>query len=80
MSLQTLYIRFKAYLTGKGSVFVKIAQADALVLEAKGRIIAVDAANSIKNDLAAVYEKEVSRVHGESDAVKARFDAILAAL
>lgn len=69
-----------ANVRAKGSVFVKIAEADALALEAKGRIIAVDAANTAKNDLAAFYEKEAARVHAASDAVKARFNSVLSTL
>jgi hypothetical protein len=80
MSLQSAFRRLKTFFLSKGSVFVKIAEADALVLEAKGRIIAVDAANAAKNYLAATFEKEVERVHADSEAVKQRFNDVLSNL
>lgn len=64
----------------KGSAFIKIAEADAKELEVKGRIVAIDAANKLKSDAVALYEKEAARVHAEADKVKADFDAILAKL
>lgn len=80
MSIKSLFLRLKASLLSKGSVFIKIAEADALALEAKGRIIAIDAATAVKHDLAATLEKEAARVHAASDAVKERYNAILSQL
>jgi len=76
-----LFAKVKASITAaEGSAFVKIAEAEAKGLEAKGRIVAIDAANKAKTELVAFYEKEASRVHAEADKIKADFDAILAKL
>ena len=76
-----LFSKVKAAVgAAEGSAFVKIAEADAKALEAKGRIVAIDAANAAKAELVAFYEKEASRVHAAADKVKADFDAILAKL
>jgi hypothetical protein len=64
----------------EGSAFVKVAEAEVKAVEAKGRIIAIDAANRIKNEVAEVLEKEAARVHADIAAVHERFDAILALL
>ena len=80
MSITSLFSSAKDSIVAKGSVYAKLAEADVLALEAKGRILVVDAANKVKHDLAALYEVEVNRVHVESEAVKIRFKAILALL
>jgi hypothetical protein len=80
MSVASWFKSKWAGIKGKGSVFVKIAETDALALEAKGRVIAIDAVNTAKNDLVGFYEKEVARVHAETDKVKDRFKAVLEAL
>jgi hypothetical protein len=63
-----------------GSAFIKAAEADAKALEAKGRIVAIDAANKAKAEVVAFLQTEVARVHAESDKIKADFDEILAKL
>jgi len=85
MSIQSffskLFSRVKAAVgAAEGSAFVKITEADAKALEAKGRVVAIDAANEAKAKLVAFYEKEAARVHADADKVKADFDAILAKL
>lgn len=80
MSLITTLLNKVKGIEAKGSAFVKIAEADAKALEAKGRIVAIDAANKAKTELVAFYEKEVTRVHAASEKVKSDFDAILAKL
>jgi hypothetical protein len=64
----------------EGSAFIKVAEADVKEIEAKGRIIAIDAANRVKNDVVDFLEKEVTRVHADVAAVHERFDAVLAKL
>lgn len=73
----------KSKITGvaaQGSAFVKIAEADVKELEVKGRIIAIEAANKVKNDAISFYEKEVARVHADVDKIKSDFDALLSKL
>lgn len=74
-----LFVRLRG-IEAKGSAFIKIAEADVKAAEAKGRIIAIDAANKAKAEVVAYLEKEASRVHAETDKIKADFDAILAKL
>ena len=72
------YLKVKfGVIRGNGSAFVKIAEADAKELEAKGRIIAIDSANAVKAKSAAFLHKEAARVHAAADAVKDDFDAVL---
>lgn len=67
-------------IAAKGSAFVKVTEADAKEQEAKGRIAAIDAYNKAKTDVVSFYEKESVRVHADIDAVKTKFDAVLAKL
>lgn len=67
-------------IVAKGSAFVKVTEADSKELEVKSRIAAIDAYNKAKSDVVSFYEKEVTRVHTDVDAVKSKFDAILAKL
>lgn len=79
--LERLRSRFaKPGASGQGSVFTKIGTADTKLAEARGRIIAVDAANAAKHADAATLEQEAVRVHREADAVNNRADAVLATL
>lgn len=71
---------FRKSASGEGSVFTKIGQADSKLAEAKGRIIAVDAANAAKHKETGDLEQEAVRVHRESDAVNSRVDAVLSTL
>jgi hypothetical protein len=82
-SIKTLFQNLVAKLRGveaQGSAFIKIAEADAKALEAKGRIVAIDAANKVKTEVVEFLEKEATRVHADADKIKADFDAILAKL
>ncbi len=63
--------------TVSGSAFGKIAEAETKKTEAEGRIIAIDATNKVKNETAAFLEKEVTRVHAETDALNSRLNSIL---
>lgn len=74
--IQSLGSKVKA----EGSAFAKIVEVDVQAIEAKGRIIAIDAANKVKNELADLVEKEVDRVHTDLAAVKTRFSNVLAKL
>lgn len=83
MSLKTIFANIFARIKGtqaKGSVFIKIAEADLKAAEAKGRVIAIDAANKAKAEVVSFLQKEAVRVHAESDKVKADLEEILAKL
>lgn len=80
MSVQTFFRNLFARLKGvqaKGSAFIKIAEADVKAAEAKGRIIAIDAANKAKTEVVDFLKKEATRVHADADKIKADFDDIL---
>lgn len=64
----------------EGSAFIKVAEAEVKSVEAKGRIVAIDAANRVKHEVADFLDKEVARVHDEANKVHTRFDSILAKL
>jgi len=80
MSLKTFLSGLGSKAKAEGSAFVKIAEVDAKELEAKGRIVAIDATTKVKTEVVEFLEKEVTRVHAATDAVKAKFDAVLANL
>jgi len=63
-----------------GSAFVKLAEADSSELEAKGRIVALDAAHSVKTEVVDFLEKEVDRVHATADVLNTRFKSVLGKL
>lgn len=69
-----------ANLAGKGSAFARVATHDAAITEAKGKIIALDAAN--KAHASAIYALEVSasKVHGVQSSIKSRLSALSSAL
>lgn len=75
----SFYNTLKSKFTGKpsGSAFALIATADDKVLQAKGRVIAIDAANREKQSQSDSLDQEVSRVHAETNAVHSRLDGIL---
>lgn len=79
MSIRALF-QSNAAPAASGSAFVKVAEADAKALEAKGRIAAIDAANKVKADTVAFFEREVERVHADADKIKSDLDALLAKL
>lgn len=64
----------------EGSAFVKVAEAEASAIEAKARITVIDIANKAKHEVVDFLDKEVTRVHAEADAVKARIAGVLAKL
>lgn len=71
-----LFTKLKA----DGAAFIKTAEADAKELEAKGRIVALDAVNTAKANVIEFLKTEVARVHADADKIKADFDDILAKL
>lgn len=71
----------KASVVGlKGSASVKVAEAEVKSLETKGRIAALDAYTKVHTEAIAVFEKEAARVHADVDAVKTKYDSVLAKL
>lgn len=76
---QQLFTKLKG-IEAKGSAFIKIAEADVVAAEAKGRIIAIDAANKVKIEVVSFLKAEAVRVHADADKIKADFDDILAKL
>lgn len=62
--------------SGKGSAFVKVAEADARSLELKGKVIALKAANSAAHGTASELEKAAADVHADADAVQARLTSV----
>lgn len=64
----------------EGSAFAKIALADVKALEAKGRIVAIDAAHEAKRVVIEEFQAEAVRVHAEADAIAAEFEKLLARL
>jgi hypothetical protein len=69
--LKRLYYKFKG-VEGKGSAFARVALHDMAVLEAKGKIVALDAANAAANAALSFLEAEAGRVHAAQDAISAR--------
>jgi hypothetical protein len=63
-----------------GSVFTKIATAEAKKLEATGRIIAIDAANAAAKSAVADLKVEAARVHADSDNIHTSLDGVLSSL
>lgn len=80
MGLKTFFQGLGAKAKAEGSAFAKIVEVDVQAVEAKGRIIAIDATNKVKNEIADFVEKEADRVHYDLDAVKTRFSNVLAKL
>lgn len=80
MGLKTFLQGLGSKVKAEGSAFAKIVEVDAQAIEAKGRIIAIDAANKVKNEVADFVEKEANRVHTDLAAVKTRFSNVLAKL
>ncbi|HJW40757.1 MAG TPA: hypothetical protein VJ476_05925 [Rhizomicrobium sp.] len=76
MSIKSFFTNAEA----KGSAFFKVAEADVKAIEAKDRIVAIDAANEAKTVLVKFFEEEVERVHAETAKIHADLDAILAKL
>lgn len=66
--------------TPTGSVFTKIATAEAKKLEATGRIIAIDAANAAMKSAATDLKAEATRVHADSDNIHSHLDGVLSSL
>lgn len=71
---------FRSKVANEGSAFSKVAGAEEKAVEAKGRIIAIDAANKDKAEVVSFLQKEASRVHSEADKIHSDFDEILAKL
>lgn len=80
MGLKTFFQNIGVKVKAEGSAFAKIAAVDAQELEAKGRIVAIDATTKVKNEVASFIEKETDRVHTDLAAVDTRFKAALAKL
>lgn len=71
--------RFRPF-TARGSIFVKIAQVEDKVLEARGRIVAIDAANTAKEETVKILRTESTRVHAGTDKITNDLDEILSTL
>lgn len=87
MSIRSFFaklgIKLRGYATDvekKGSAFVAVALNDARLIEAKGRLIALETTHKVQNDIIAEYEKAAEAVHAEKDRVEARTLALLARL
>lgn len=72
--LKRLWLKFRGGLgiAGKGSAFARVALHDMAVLEAKGKIVALDAANKVAHEAYDFLELEAARVHAAQDSIEAR--------
>jgi hypothetical protein len=80
MSLSTKLKGLWPFAKAKGSVFLKLAESDLALVEARGRIIAIDLAHKAKHEEAAVLEAEAARVHQAAAALRSRIEGVLALL
>lgn len=79
MSIAPIKTYFKS-VEEEGSAFIKVAESEGKAIEVKGRILAIDAANKIKTEALAFFQKEVARVHAETEKIHAEFEAIFEAI
>jgi hypothetical protein len=66
--------------TAKGSAFVRVAEHEALLLEAKGKVIALQAAEKVADEALNELASATSAIHSGRDRIASRIAAINSAL
>lgn len=75
-----LFGKVEVEVANRGSAFVRVALHEAEVLEAKGKVIALDAANAVAQTALDLLASEAARVHKAQDEIAARRAQILSVL
>jgi hypothetical protein len=60
----------------EGSAFFKVAAHEAKLVEAKGAIIALVAAETVSNSVLGELEQSAAKVHAGRDAIQSRLNAL----
>jgi len=71
---------FGSNIENKGSAFVRAAEHEAKILEAKGKVVALKAAETVANAALDELEKLAAEVHAGRDAIQSRLDKVSALL
>jgi hypothetical protein len=74
--LKSLFAKLTGTVVTKGSAFVKLAEREAQVLEAKGKIIALEAAHKAEHVILDELQQAAEAVHVESGKIADRLAKI----
>jgi hypothetical protein len=74
--LRNLFRKVTGQTVAKGSAFVKIAEREVQILEAKGKVIAIEAAHKAEHAVLDELQKAAEAVHNESGKIADKLAAV----
>lgn len=80
MSILNLFRRIKLTFTTKGSAFARVAEHDAAITDAKGKVIALRAVQDVHDKAVSELENAAAEAHQLRDELDKRLKTVIAAL
>lgn len=78
--IANLFRKVTSSFTSKGSAFIRVAEHEAAILEAKGKLIALEAANKATSTALDEIEAGAAKIHSVRDNLQARIAKVQATL